>query len=321
MAVITPITDDEARDLTREYGLGPLQRVEGIPAGSVNSNFALELTGRRVFLRIYEEQDVAGADRETEMLERLAAAGVPTPAPLHRLDGRLVSDVRGKAAAIFPWRGGSMRCQASVTAEDTRSVGQALARVHVAGANEVAPVGRFRLEDLRIRLDAIAASPMGLASMAPVLRQALEDAHIRRDEGLPRGLIHGDLFRDNVLWQTGGSISALLDFESACEGTYAYDLMVCVLSWCFGDDLQGGLAVAMCEGYESVRRLAPRELRALADEGTFAALRFVITRMTDYSMRSVAGPRVIKDWRRFMKRFERLRSLGSDGLLRMLARA
>jgi homoserine kinase type II len=249
-------------------------------------------------------------------VDRLAGAGVPTPAPIRRLGGGFVSEVCGKPAALFPWRLGAMRCQAGVTPGDARRVGAALARVHVAGAGEPCEEGRFRFLDLGGRVDRIAASRDGrFRDVVPLLRDALESAHAARDPRLPRGLVHGDLFRDNVLWDAEGELSALLDFESACDGTFAYDLMVTVLAWCVGDDLDDKLARAMREGYEGVRRLEERERRALATEGAFAALRFVITRITDFAMRTdVAGPASTKDWRRFMMRFEKLRTLGADGV-------
>ena len=316
MAVLTRIDDDSARSLVAAYGLGERWTLRGIPAGSVNSNFALEAGGRRFFLRVYEERDLLGARGETAMLTRLAAAGVPTPAPCARTDGQLVSDIHGKAAALFPWREGTMRCQASVTSEDARLMGEALARVHVAGASEVAETGRFNFVNLVNRLDAIEASGDGrFVPLVPQIRAELERTHRARDPELPSGLIHSDLFRDNVLWQADGRIAALLDFESACQGTYAYDLMVTVLAWCVGDELDAGLARAMCAGYESVRPLTARDRRGLRAEGCFGALRFTITRITDYAMRTNAeGPRVVKDWRRFWMRYERLLAMG-DGWL------
>ena len=175
-------------------------------------------------------------------------------------------------------------------------------------------MGRFRFEDLEQRLELIAASA-NFAPLVPSLRSSLEEANQARNLDLARGLIHGDLFRDNVLWDAHGGIAALLDFESTCAGPFAYDLMVTVLSWCFGDDFDPEQASAMREGYEAVRPLGEAEKRGLCSEGSFAALRFTITRITDYSMRSGAqGPRVIKDWRRFMKRFEKLQALGETGV-------
>jgi len=320
MAVLTTIQPEDAQALLDAHGLGRLEGLEGIAAGSVNTNYAVQVGGRRLFLRLYEEQDLAGARRETAMLERLAGAGVPTPAPLRRVDGAFVSVVRGKPAALFPWRDGTMRCQAGVTPADAGRVGEALARTHVAGAREQAPQGRFGLRELHARLDRIAASGHPtFAPMAPRLRKLLHAAHAARDPALPAGLVHGDLFRDNVLWQEDGTIAALLDFESACAGTYAYDLMVTVLSWCFGDTLDPGLASAMRAGYERVRPLSDAEKHGLHAEGSFAALRFTVTRITDYAMRTdAAGPRVVKDWERFMKRFDTLAGFGVAGVRSLL---
>jgi homoserine kinase type II len=272
-----------------------------------------------VFLRLYEEQDLGGARKETAMLERLARAGVPTPAPLRRADGALVSTLRGKPAAVFPWREGTIRCQAGVTPDHTWLVGEALARVHLAGAEETIDAGRFRFEDLCGRLDGVASSGDDrFAPLAAPLREALARVHAARDPRLPQGLIHSDLFRDNVLWDSEGPrdrVAALLDFESACRGTFAYDLMVTTLSWCFGDRFEARLAGALRGGYESVRPLTALEKDALCVEGSLGALRFTITRITDYAMRTnAAGPRSIKDWRRFMKRFEDLQALGLAGV-------
>jgi homoserine kinase type II len=323
MALLTAITDEDARRLLRAYPVGPLESFVALAAGSVNSNFSVQTGGpraRQLFLRLYEEQDRAGAEAETAMVERLGVAGVPVAPPVCRNDGGLVSDVRGKPAALFAWRQGSIRCSARVSPEDARAVGRALARVHVAGVREALKPSRFRFQDLCARLDQVAASgDERFVPAVPALRDALRSAHEARPAGLPCGLIHGDLFRDNVLWAADGSVAALLDFESASEGTFAYDLMVTILAWCVGDDLDLRRAQALREGYEQVRPLEARERRALAAEGAFAALRFAVTRITDFGMRTApGGPPPVRDWRRFMMRFDKLRALGADGVCRAL---
>jgi homoserine kinase type II len=322
MALLTAITEADARRLLAAYAVGPLETLEPLSAGSVNSNFSVQTAGqgaRRLFLRLYEERDRAGAEAETAMVERLAGAGVPSAAPVRRSDGGLVSELRGKPAALFVWRQGTIRCGARVTLADARAVGQALARVHVAGAGEALEPSRFRYEDLRLRLDRVAASgDVRFAPFVPSLRDALTSAHRSRPAGLPGGLIHGDLFRDNVLWEGDGTLAALLDFESASDGTFAYDLMVTLLAWCVGDDLDFARARAMREGYEQVRPLEDRERQGLAAEGAFAALRFAVTRITDFGMRTAPGATPARDWRRFMMRFDKLQALGADGVRRAL---
>ena len=309
MAVLTQVSEREARAFTQAYELGALRCVVGVPAGSVNSNFALELELGRFFLRIYEEQDAAGARAEALLLTHLAAAGVPTPPPVARRDGPLIGELAAKPAAIFPWREGTMRCQKSVSASDARYLGAALAAVHRAGEGVLHPAGRFRFDDLRARLPRIAgAKDRALAAEAAPLARKLDEIEGARDRTLPQGLIHGDLFRDNVLWNDH-RISALLDFESASHGVLAYDLMVSVLAWCFGDTLDLDLFAAMVEGYDSVRALTQSERAGLAAEGRAAAVRFTITRITDYAMRVTEGPRIIKDWRRFANRLAALEAL------------
>jgi homoserine kinase type II len=319
MGVFTNLTEQDAARVATAHGLGAARSVRGIPAGSVNSNYALEHDGGRVFVRIYEEQDAAGAAAEALLLGELARRGVRTPAPLPLAPGAEPIVVAGKPVAVFPWRDGDMRCQASVSTQDAARVGAELARVHVAGEGLAVGEGRFRLEDLRERLVRIAAADdPALAAQAPVLGEKLSKWSAARDAGAPSGLIHGDLFRDNVLWSGDGTVAALLDFESASRGVFAFDVMVTVLSWSFGDALDAGIARAIVDGYRTVREMAKEERAALLAEGCFAATRFAITRITDYAMKKGIGARVIKDWRRFAMRLSTLEGLGEAGLTRTL---
>ena len=315
MATFTPLTEADVRSLFAAYSLGEVVGFRGIPAGSVNSNFAVDTSERSLFLRVYEEQDASGARDEAELLTHLAARGVLTAGPLSRRDGAFVSEMHKKPAAVFPWMAGGMRCQASVSLADARRVGEALGRIHAAGADAKRGAGRFQAADLFTRLERVALCPNAdLAAQAGPLERELTAWSARRNPDLPRGLVHGDLFRDNVLWSDDGQISALLDFESASDGVLAYDLMVTVLAWCVGDELDADLGRALVLGYQTVRPLTEAEKNGLCAEGCLAALRFTVTRITDYAMRAGVGPRVMKDWRRFLSRFERMKALDTQGV-------
>ena len=328
LAILTPVSSKEALAFLTDYaptGDGPwaLQAVVGIPTGTVNSSFALDLAaGGRIFLRVYEEQDRTGALAEAALLSHLAGRNVATPSPVPRKDGGLVGELAGKPAALFPWREGTSRCLARVSAADTRRVGRALAEVHLAGAGATLRAGRFRPEDLEARLARIARYPEpSLAALGPPLQSKLSDIVKRQDPSLPRGLAHGDLFSDNVLWGDDGEIRALLDFESACEGAFAFDLMVTILAWCFRDSFEPALTRAMVAGYQELRPLSDAEARGLHAEGCFAALRFTVTRITDNAIRSHelgVPPRRDKDWRRFAARHAALESMGEPGLRALL---
>jgi homoserine kinase type II len=319
LAILTQVSLEEVRAFLEDYVEAPVQGLKPIPAGTVNSSYAVELAGQGPrFLRIYEEQDRGGALGEAQLLAHLADRGVKTPPPLRRRDGELVGVLHGKPAVLFPWCEGTTRCLRGVTAGDAKCVGRALARVHRAGEGATLRAGRFRPEDLFVRLERIAAcTDPTLAAEAEVLRVKLHDAVAARDESLPRGLVHGDLFRDNVLWDETGNVQALLDFESASEGPFAFDLMVTVHAWCFRDGFEPDLARGIVEGYEEERPLGEREARGLFAEARIAAIRFTITRITDDALRALKNkvpPRRDKDWRRFAARLAEVERLGEGGL-------
>lgn len=309
MAILTVPSEAELRAFVDAYDLGPLGSHEGIEAGTVNTSYRLELGDRRWFLRIYEEQGADGAAREAELLGHLAAAGVPTPTPAVARDGRRTRTLAGKPAALFPWVDGQMVCTRGVTPAHGRAVGAALARVHLAGPPPGRPLGggRFGPAEIIARCDRVAASRDASArAEAEPLREAVRAVAARRRK-VASGLVHGDLFRDNVLWD-GSRIAALLDFESAHEGPFVFDLAVTILSWSFGSSFDASIARAIVDGYRSVREPDEVERVAFFDEAILACLRFTVTRITDDAIR------VGKRWQRFVARREALLAMGPAGV-------
>ena len=319
MATLTPLLLDDARRLGAAYGLD-VATVRGIPAGSVNSNYALGLAGGgQVFLRVYEEQQAASAAGEARLLAHLAAEGVKTPRPrsLAADAGSFIAEHVGKPIAVFPWIEGDSLCQKLVTTEAARKLGAALGEVHRAGDSFVgAPPSRFGAPQLASRLRGLEAMDLDAELAAVVARLGDDLARLASRPTAGEGLIHGDLFRDNVLWQEG-EITALLDFESASIGSRPFDLMVTILAWCFGDTLDPALARSLVSGYTRARPLPEAEAEALHAEGCFAALRFSITRLTDFELRP-RGQGVYKDYRRFLARGAALDTLGPRGLRDLL---
>jgi homoserine kinase type II len=321
MATLTPLPLDDARRLGAAYGLD-VATVRGIPAGSVNSNYALGLAGEgggQVFLRVYEEQQAESAAGEARLLAHLAAEGVktPRPRPLAADASAFIAEHAGKPVAVFPWIEGDSLCQKLVTVEAARKLGAALGEVHRAGDTFVgAPASRFGAPQLAARLRGLEAMDLDAELTAVVARLGADLARLTDRPIVGQGLIHGDLFRDNVLWQAG-EITALLDFESASIGSRPFDLMVTILAWCFGDALDPELARALVDGYTRARPLPEIEAEALHTEGSFAALRFSITRLTDFELRP-RGQGVFKDYRRFLARAATLAQLGPRGLRAML---
>jgi homoserine kinase type II len=224
-----------------------------------------------------------------------------------------VTSHAGKPAALYPFVEGSWICQSRVDAQRLERVGAAVARIHRAGSHYPgAPEDRFGPQALGERLAGVHAQadelPEHLRAALPSLEQTLSDAALRCADHPVIGVIHGDVFRDNVLWHEG-QLSAVLDFESASRGSAAFDLMVTMLAWCYAERLDQPLARALVRGYERERVLAPAEARGLYDAARAAAVRFAITRVTDYELRP-RGVVVYKDYRRFVARLAAVESIG-----------
>lgn len=307
MAIHTPLPFEDADRIVRAHGLGAAREVHGILAGSVNSNFFVAADARRVFVRIYEEQGVEGVEYEWALLDHLAAVGLPVPL---RVPGPSPGElcVDGKPTAVFETMGGEEVCQAMVDPSRARAVGTIIARAHAAAEGfALRRGGRFEREDVRRRLEEVVALDRPeLREATGVLLDAL-DALGALDGALPRGVIHGDLFRDNVRWD-GDRVVGILDWESASDGELVYDLAVAILAWCYGDGLDLRLVAALREGYESLRPLEPREVAQLGAALRGAAVRFAVTRITDYHLRNAEQVRM-KDWRRFYDRLHAVATL------------
>ena len=318
MALLTTLPLADAARLAREFGL-EINAIEPLSAGSVNSNFALTARdGQRYFARLYEEQARDGALAELELVGALDRAGVPVVRCLPHAAGAGVADFQGKPFAVFPWVDGEILCQGRVTEDACQKLGAALARVHLTTPQLARPPeGRFRITDLRQRLTRIerAEREEFLDDVAHI-REALADYEVKRiSQSAPRGLIHSDLFRDNVLWskQGDGGLAALLDFESACEGAFAYDVMVTICAWCYSDKFESALVEAFLRGYHAVRPIVGPEVAALKVEGAVGCLRFATTRITDFSLRAPPGQPPIRDYRRFLARLSSIEAGDLDG--------
>lgn len=305
----------DAQRYGRLYGV-TVTELEALSAGSVNSNFRVETTERgRLFMRVYEEQGQSGAEAELQLVTALGALGVPTPRPLRQSSGQWVGEHQGKPVGLYEWLPGEILRQRDITADHAWAVGAAIARVHQA-TDKLPPLseGRFGADGIRARLERIASESSAFDADIARIRQRLAAAESGSPAELPSGLIHGDLYRDNVLWQSG-QLSALLDFESASRGAFIYDVMVCLHFWCFGDGYDLELCRAMLGGYQGIRPLTAAERGAYRDQAALGALRFATTRITDFSLRAPAGQAPIRDYRRLLQRMDAVDAGVLDPLL------
>lgn len=312
MGVFTALGERELVGLADAFGIGAVRTCCPIAAGTINSNFEVLTEHGRYFVRINEGKAEFDVAWESRLVAALAERGLATPAPLVASDGRSYARLAGdggiaKWVSVFPWRDGTHLQPDQVTVESATKLGAALARLHLAGLELPAAWRRGSIYDhdhLVTRFQRVLASPdPALARAATVLGEELAsvtDATAIRKRAT-HGIIHGDLFRDNVLW-AGGEVTALLDFEQASGGSLAYDLAVCINDWCWTTVPRIELAAALVRGYDAVRPLAPADRAALPIELRAAATRFTITRITDVYLARVHNPD--KDFRAFLARVD-----------------
>ncbi len=293
-----------------------MQAWHPIAAGTVNSNFAVETDRGRYFVRINEGKSLAEVQWEAALLSALAAAHVAI-APLcatadHCVTLPWLDGSEPKYVSVFPWLVGTHVAAHGVDVAIATALGQALAHLHQVTA-PLLPVlarpNRYDFAEIARRAQTFAASTdrnlqQAHATVAAELQAIATVASLR--ERANHVIIHGDLFRDNVLWTPEGS-PILLDFEQASAGAAVYDLAVCVHDWAWGEHgVDWNVLEALLRGYHAVRPLQANDLAALPWELRMSAVRFTVTRVTDVYLAKQTNPD--KDFRAFLARASYWRS-------------
>ena len=287
MAVYTDLSDEDLAVLLARYDLGAPLAFKGIAEGVTNSNFLLETEKGRFILTIYEKRfERAELPFFMDVMELLSEHAFPAPRPIHARDGATINEVRGKPCAIVSFLNGISPRKPSVA--QCRTAGEALAWMHTAlsgftghRANGLGPSAWPTL--VRPHLDVAHGLRAGLGDSAAADLDTL--ARVWPSD-LPRGVIHADLFPDNVLLM-GDTLGGVIDFYFACVDFLAYDVAVALNAWCFEPRGMFNLTkgAALLAGYESVRPLTPEEREALPILARGAAMRFFGTRLHDWTER------------------------------------
>ncbi len=284
MAVYTDVSDTDLTAFLSAFDLGGVLAFKGIAEGVENSNFFLRTERGSFILTLYEKRV-----REEDLpfflglLEHLSAKGIQCPLPVRARDGKAWRMLAGRPAALMTFLSGLSPKRPD--AQQCGELGAALARLHLAGAdykltrpNALSVEGwKTLVKQCEVKANGV---HMGLStSIGTELRWL--DQHW--PSGLPAGLIHADLFPDNVFFMEG-KLSGLIDFYFACNDAYAYDIAVCLNAWCFEHDGAFNITKgrAMLSTYRSVRPLSGAEVAALPVLARGAAFRFLLTRLYDW---------------------------------------
>ncbi len=289
MAVYTEVSFDEAASLLARLGLGGLRTLQGIRSGIENTNYFADTDAGRYVLTVFERLGFAQLPYYLQLMKHLAGRGIPVPAPQADADGAILHTLQGKPAAVVERLRG--RHHLAPDAAHCASLGTMLARMHRAGADFAMQQPNLRglgwwLETVPVVVPFLSAAQRELieAELAFQQQVAASAAHA----ALPRGAIHADLFRDNVMFEplpTGGdALTGLFDFYFAGVDSYGFDIAVCLNDWCI--DLESGRlveerAAALVTAYAAERPLAGGERRLLPALMRAAALRFWLSRLHD----------------------------------------
>jgi homoserine kinase type II len=315
MAVYTEMGDDELRGFVAQYEIGEVLSCKGIAEGVENSNYLLTTAHGNFILTLYEKR-VAREDLPffIALMDHLAHHGVACPTPVRARDGEALRELCGRPAAIVTFLNGMWPRR--IEPYHCAGLGAALARLHLAGAsfpmrrtNNLGPAGWQRLY-----ASCCARAGEVQPGLAAELEQELAFLRAGWPDNLPHGVIHADLFPDNVFFRDR-ELSGLIDFYFACTDFLAYDIAVCLNAWCFEPDASFNITKArlLVGQYRKIRPLDDDELAALPILARGSALRFLLTRLYDW-LNQTAGALVRpKDPTEFLKKLRFHRGVSGPG--------
>jgi homoserine kinase type II len=319
MAVYTEVTDEELTALISSYGLGDLLSYKGIAEGVENTNYVVHTSKGTFILTLYERR-VAREDLPffLGLLEHLSRRGVSCPLPVRDLKGNNLAEIAGRAAAIQTFLEGFWVRRPR--AEHCAAVGRALAQLHLAGSGcALSRPNALGLSGWRPLFEQFADRAEEISpGLGRVIGDELSYLEAHWPQGLAQGIIHADLFPDNVFF-LGGKLSGLIDFYFACNDAFAYDIAVCLNAWCFEQDYSFNVTKgrALLRGYEEVRKLEANERAAMPMLARGAALRFLLTRSHDWlhtAKDALVKPHDPVAYVRRLRFHQGVRSIGAYGL-------
>lgn len=282
MSVFTTVTTEQLSAWLKNYSIGTLTEMRGILSGIENTNYFVTTTHGVYVLTLFEKLTRDELPFYLNLMAHLSNHGLPVAKPIADLENRFLGELNGKPAAIVTCLPGKPVTEP--TPAQCARVGEALADLHKSGQTY-----RGQLDNLRAAQWWTACAPeiypFLQAEDVDLLRSEIEfQANCSRD-GLPRGVIHADLFRDNVLFD-GEHVGGFIDFYFACIDSLIYDIAITVNDWCTTHDatLDPARAKALLDTYQAVRPFTPAECAAWPTMLRAGALRFWVSRLYDFHL-------------------------------------
>ncbi len=284
MAVYTEVGDDELTRFIARYNIGALLSYKGIAEGVENTNYLLHTGLGTYILTLYEKRvDPKDLPFFLGLMGHLSSEGVTCPLPVRDRNGKILNELAGRHAAIVTFLEGVWPRKPKV--EHCAELGRALANMHLGGMNfEIKRANALGLSGWRPLFAKFSSRAEDiLPGMTKLIESELVFLESHWPMQLPAGVIHADLFPDNVFF-VGENLSGLIDFYFACNDQLAYDIAISLNAWCFEPDFAFNVTKgrAMLKGYDEVRPLSGPEKAAIPTLARGAAMRFLLTRSYDW---------------------------------------
>lgn len=284
MAVYTEVPDDILAEFIASYGLGNLHSYKGIAEGVENTNYIVHTDKGPFILTLYEKR-VAREDLPyfLELMEFLAKSGVSCPVPLRDKDNNQLRELEGRPAALISFLEGFWVRRPKTS--HCAALGQALAQFHLAGLEfNMSRANSLSVEQWPALYDGFAQQAKEQwPALCANIESELDFLMQNWPQDLPKGVIHADLFPDNVFFLEQ-KLSGVIDFYFACNDVLSYDIAICLNAWCFENDHSFNMtkARALLKNYNRLRPLSSAEQDALPILARGAAMRFLLTRAYDW---------------------------------------